>query len=707
MSRRKLYARFLLFSLLGGPAAAIAGAEPLYGLTFLPQDFYATGINGAGQIVGTAGGGAAIWSAPGSVTSLGTLLPGSEGLGINNRGDIVGRYGDSAFVYAGGIATTIDTGTRSWATGINDAGQVTGTAAAYVAGVQSGFIYAGGTTTFFAPEFPSRGDNVANAINNAGTVVGTVAHGDNWWSPDRQAFTFDLPGDGGLLGRGTLGGTISEGEDINDAGAFVGWSSNYEGTAELAFMYSGQYGMQDLGSLGGSSSRAHGLNDLGWVVGMSDAGGGAGGFDYHAFLYRDRRMVDLNGLVEPAGGWRLVTAEDVNDAGQILAQACPVGDGACRFVRLDLLAPIPEPATWSMLLAGTVLVALAGRRRRARLAALAAPALLAAPFAAQAADRPAFTMTAPPAGFWGTAINNAGLIVGTAMFDTADEVAAVWDGKTLRSLARVAPGSLGFGINDLGHVVGVSDFAQAFIATPAGVRDIGRLGFWGTSRALAVNDADEVAGNGYWNVGEEWRGWVYARGVLRMIGTFGGDWSEVRAINKAGYVVGTASLVPHRGLYSDHRAFVYRDRLLQDLGTLGDGVSSRAGDINDAGQIVGASEYVYQLDNARSHPFLYENRTMRDLGTLGGPDGGANGINNAGAVVGYSTLDPAEFTTHAFLYENGTMHDLNDLTAVTPGWTLVEASDINDRRQILARACRDEDCLMVRLDPVASAARRR
>lgn len=47
MSRRKLYARFLLLSLLGGPAAAVA--EPLYGLTCLPQDFYATGINGAGH----------------------------------------------------------------------------------------------------------------------------------------------------------------------------------------------------------------------------------------------------------------------------------------------------------------------------------------------------------------------------------------------------------------------------------------------------------------------------------------------------------------------------------------------------------------------------------------------------------------------------------------------------------------------------------
>jgi uncharacterized membrane protein len=124
--------RFLKLSLLGlciSPVVALA--DPLYSLTFLPQDFYAAGINSSGQVVGTAGGGAAIWSSPGAVTSLGSLLPGSEGLGINNRGDIVGRDGSHGFIYANGLATGIVTGLNSWATGINDAGQVTGTALSY------------------------------------------------------------------------------------------------------------------------------------------------------------------------------------------------------------------------------------------------------------------------------------------------------------------------------------------------------------------------------------------------------------------------------------------------------------------------------------------------------------------------------------------------------------------------------------------------
>jgi probable HAF family extracellular repeat protein len=91
---------------------------------------------------------------------------------------------------------------------------------------------------------------------------------------------------------------------------------------------------------------------------------------------------------------------------------------------------------------------------------------------------------------------------------------------------------------------------------------------------------------------------------------------------------------------------------------------------------------------------------MRDLGTLGGTYAQANGINNHGAVVGESRLADGE-TVHAFLYENGVLRDLHALTRMPSGWVLVSANDINDGRQILARACRGDDCVMVRLDPAA------
>ena len=44
--------------------------------------------------------------------------------------------------------------------------------------------------------------------------------------------------------------------------------------------------------------------------------------DYHAFLYTDHHMVDLNSLVDLPSGWQLISAGDINDAQQILATAC-------------------------------------------------------------------------------------------------------------------------------------------------------------------------------------------------------------------------------------------------------------------------------------------------------------------------------------------------------------------------------------------------
>jgi probable HAF family extracellular repeat protein len=624
------------------------------------------------------------------VISYGSILPGSTGLGINQRGDIVGMYHNEAFVFASGVLTTIATrGGHSWATAINDSGTMAGTAADYfLDGPTTGFHASGGAITYVNDGFPfAGGEDAASAVNNSGTIVGTVHTGsdEQWFDRERQAYTWR---DRAMRTWGTLGGAISEGLDINDAGALAGWSTNADGSTELAFLATDAGGMVDLGTLGGSSSRARGLNNLGWVVGLS-ALGGAGDFDYHAFLYREHGMADLNALLDPLGDWRLVSAVDVNDAGQILAQACNFASDECRAVRLDLIAAVPEPASWPMLLAGLGVLVLRRVRRRVRLAL----PLLAAPLAAAAAPPPEFSMTLVPAGFDAQGINKDGHIVGQY-----GDAAAVWDGCTISTIAALAPGSRGAGMNDAGVIVGTWN-GNAFTKGAAGMRDLGRYGSWASSEGIAVNGRGDVAGNGAWGPGERGRGWVNSLGVMRVIGTFnGGDWSYVRAINRQGQVVGTAHLITPRSP-RDHHGFIYRDRVLQDIGALGDGVDSEAWDINDAGQVVGGAEFAYDPFGGAHHPFLYQDRLMRDLGTLGGAGGMAYGINNAGAVVGDSLLAD-DSTRHAFLYEGGRMRDLHALTGLPAGWVLVSARDINDRRQILARACLAEDCTMVRLDPL-------
>jgi probable HAF family extracellular repeat protein len=73
---------------------------------------------------------------------------------------------------------------------------------------------------------------------------------------------------------------------------------------------------------------------------------------------------------------------------------------------------------------------------------------------------------------------------------------------------------------------------------------------------------------------------------------------------------------------------------------------------------------------------------MQDLGTLTGYPLStiANGINDSGQVVG--DAENSSYLDHAFLYSSGTMQDLNNLIRGNSGWTLEEASGINDSGQI-------------------------
>lgn len=156
------------------------------------------------------------------------------------------------------------------------------------------------------------------------------------------------------------------------------------------------------------------------------------------------------------------------------------------------------------------------------------------------------------------------------------------------------------------------------------------------------------------------------------LGTLGGEWTSVNAMNDAGQVVGRSDSV--EGEVDEPHAFLWDPTTeeMTDLGTLG-GPISVALDINNAGQIVGTAD---TLPGGSNHAFLWDPTTeqMADLGTLGGPTSWATSINEAGQVVGNASYGSGEWDVHAYLWQDGgPMQDLGDF-----GGGYSTAGDINE-----------------------------
>jgi probable HAF family extracellular repeat protein len=96
------------------------------------------------------------------------------------------------------------------------------------------------------------------------------------------------------------------------------------------------------------------------------------------------------------------------------------------------------------------------------------------------------------------------------------------------------------------------------------------------------------------------------------------------------------------------------------------------------------------------HAFLDDSGVVTDLGAmLFGGGTTARDINDNGQIVG--ATDTAQ-GRQAFLYATGSMVLLDALIDPALGWTVQEANGINERGQIAGTACRAGLCYAVRLD---------
>jgi probable HAF family extracellular repeat protein len=237
------------------------------------------------------------------------------------------------------------------------------------------------------------------------------------------------------------------------------------------------------------------------------------------------------------------------------------------------------------------------------------------------------------------------------------------------------------GVNASGLIVGQSYTAgnatiRAFLTTSGGTLiDLGTIGTSGNSMAYGINDSGTIVGKSTNTEGRD-RAFSYTiGGAMTDLGTLGGQYSQAMAVSSAGHIVGSATTEDNA---ATHAFLLAPGGNMVDLGALDITHASSGLAVNASGQVVGFSG----IDEAKS-AFSYTSAGgMVDLGSFGGFYNVAMGLNDAGQIVGTSGAD-GWADQRAFLYENGVMHDLNDFVTGAAGWTLVEATGINELGQIV------------------------
>ena len=228
---------------------------------------------------------------------------------VNESGQVVG--GSLAppaslahpFLWQNGTLTDLDPqGVEGIATGINDLGQIVGQVRATTGFTRRAVLWQNGTITDLGSP-----NGIPLDINNASQVVGSA-------SPAGPAVLWQH---GTLTDLNTLipvssGWHLVAATAINNAGQIVGYGSTMNGTR--AFLLENGT-ITNLGTLDGDSSQATGINNKGQVVGFSTTAT----HETHAFLWQHGTMTDLGTL-----GGSFSQASGINDFGQVVGQSTAV-----------------------------------------------------------------------------------------------------------------------------------------------------------------------------------------------------------------------------------------------------------------------------------------------------------------------------------------------------------------------------------------------
>lgn len=300
---------------------------------------------------------------------------GSTANALNDSGVVVGtilkQSGEDllerAFRWENGTAAELGAlgGQRSEAFDVNNAGVIVGAATlAGEAEERRAFRWQNGTMTDLKV-FSSAPDAEARAITQEGVIVGSAPPND-----EAEPIAFRLQGTT-ASSLGTLAGganATSTAFGVNEAGTIVGSSGlstlrafiHENGamtdlgppgkavalsvnasrvvvgeftptTFVRAFRWeNGQF--VDIGTLGGNRATARGINDAGDIVGQADF---SPTINFRlGFLRRNGTMANLNELIQPNSGLRIIDARDINNRGEIVGTA----DDSSRALHAILLS---------------------------------------------------------------------------------------------------------------------------------------------------------------------------------------------------------------------------------------------------------------------------------------------------------------------------------------------------------------------------------